>query len=143
MPRRALRVASGSAAARKRALAALGCVLLLGLASAMVKASAYLEEQRNYVEVAGDRTAYVPGDAQFVKYHGQVRRIVRWASSLGSDPKDCKCPRCCDGMCYITIYSDKLPDDKGASAPPAGLLSDKADLGKGAAILLLIIWINC
>jgi len=130
-------------AGKRLALAALGCVILLGLTSAVVKASAYLSEQKTYVEVAGDRTAYVPRDAQFVKYHGQVRRITTWAAAPASDPKDCKCPHCCDGTCYIWIYSDNLPDDQATFAGASANASALGEARKTSAIILVIIFVNC
>ena len=138
------RVLFPGAAGKRLALAALGCILLLGLAGAMVEARAYLAEQKSYVEVADNGVAYVPRDAQFVKYHGQIRRIARWASSLGADPADCRCPKCCDGRCYVIIFSDRLPDDKDAAAEPRTPgLKDPSVARKGAAIVLMVVWINC
>ncbi len=97
---------------KKLVLAALGCVLVLGLVIAVLEAGSYLQERDGYIEVGGGKTVYVPGNAQFVKVNGQVKRIVRFASTVSSAPANCQCPNCCEGICYVVIYTDAIVGGK-------------------------------
>ena len=94
---------------RKMILIALACAVSLGLANAVLKAGSYLTERESYIEVYSDKVVYVPMTAQYVKYNGQVRKIAKLAVSLSEGDEDCKCPKCCDGYCYIIIYIDCGP----------------------------------
>jgi len=109
---------------KKLALAALSCVLVLGLVIAVLEAGSYLQERDGYIEVGGGKTAYVPRNAQFVKVNGQVKRIVKFASTVSSDPVNCRCPKCCEGECYIIVYSDAI-------------------VGGQSVLSLVIMWIKC
>lgn len=59
------------------------------------------------IEVHGPKTAYVPTTAKYVKYDGAVRRIVEFSETL-EEGDDCPCPRCCDGRCYVIIFTDPM-----------------------------------
>jgi hypothetical protein len=110
---------------RKRiALGTLAFVLLIGLAIAVLNAGSYIKEKDSYVEVGGGKIAYVPRTAQFVKVNGQVRRIVKFSTALSAAEKDCKCPKCCDGHCYIIVFSDAV-------------------LTANPIIILSVIWMSC
>ncbi len=58
-----------------------------------------------YIEVHGPDIAYVPMTEKYVKYDGLVRKISRFSAALNSGEEDCKCPNCCNGHCYIIIYT--------------------------------------
>jgi len=94
---------------KKVVLGTLTCVLLVGLLIAVLNAGSYIKERDNYVEVGGGKIAYVPRTAEFVKVNGQVRRIVKFASALSKAEKDCECPKCCNGNCYVIVFSDCGP----------------------------------
>ncbi len=64
------------------------------------------------VEVHGPEVAYVPLTAKYVTYDGVVRKIAR--ISAATPGVKCNCPNCCDGMCYVVIYSDLLGGKVGA-----------------------------
>jgi hypothetical protein len=59
------------------------------------------------IEVHGPQTAYVPTTAKYVKYDGAVRRVVKFAAAL-EPGEDCPCPRCCDGRCYVIVFTDPV-----------------------------------
>jgi hypothetical protein len=59
------------------------------------------------IEVHGPETAYIPSTAKYVKYDGVVRRIVKFSETL-EEGEDCPCPRCCDGRCYVIIFTDPI-----------------------------------
>jgi hypothetical protein len=109
---------------KKMVLGTLPCVLLVGLLIAVLNAGSYIKERDNYVEVGGGKIAYVPRTAEFVKLNGQVRRIVKFASTLSNAVKDCKCPKCCEGNCYVIVFTDGGPVHN-------------------PIIILSIIWVAC
>lgn len=94
---------------KKIALGTLTCVLLVGLLIAVMNAGSYINERDKYVEVGGGKIVYVPRTAEFVKVNGQVRRVVKFASTLSNEEKDCQCPKCCNGSCYVIVFIDGGP----------------------------------
>jgi hypothetical protein len=102
----------------------LAFVLLVGLSFAVLEAGSYIREKDSYIEVGGGKTAYVPRTAKFVKVNGVVRSIVRFAATLSAEEKECKCPKCCDGYCYIIVFTD------------FGTI-------KGPVVTLGILWLAC
>jgi hypothetical protein len=113
-----------NALGKKLILVALACAFSMGLVSAVQKAVPPIPDRDSLVEVAGNAVAYVPRTAQYVKYHGKVRPIMKFASTLTEGEKDCKCPKCCDGWCFVIIYTDSL----SISNP---------------IIILSVIWLRC
>jgi hypothetical protein len=109
---------------KKVVLIALTCVLSLGLVIVVLNAGSSAPTKDTYIEVGGGKIVYVPRTAQFVKFNGQIRKIVRFASTLSADEKDCQCPNCCRGYCYLIIFTDGIP-------------------GKGPIITLSVIWFSC
>jgi hypothetical protein len=67
------------------------------------RASAYLKEYGNYIEVCAKGLATVPKDVQYVKCNGIVRKVIRLEQTLAESQGDCLCPTCCDGLCYIMV----------------------------------------
>ena len=97
---------------KKVVLIALACVFSIGLVIAVLNAGSSTPKKDSYIEVGGGKIVYVPRTTQYVKFNGQVRKIVRFASTLSADEKDCKCPKCCDGNCYVIVYTDRVPGSK-------------------------------
>jgi len=67
------------------------------------RASAYLKEYGDYIEVCDQGLATVPKDVQYVKCNGIVRKVIRLEQTLAKNEGDCLCPKCCDGDCYIMV----------------------------------------
>ena len=95
---------------KKIVLICLMCAFSIGLVISVLSANLYTntKERNSYIEV-GCRIAYVPPTARFVKVNGQIKRIVRFASALSKEERDCQCPNCCKGSCYVIIFSDSVP----------------------------------
>jgi hypothetical protein len=60
-----------------------------------------------FIEVCSNGTAYVPPETKFVTCYGRVMRVIAivpagGVQTMGSGA-DCNCPRCCDGMCGVTV----------------------------------------
>jgi hypothetical protein len=102
----------------------LAFVLFVGLAFAVLEAGSYIREKDAYIEVSGGKAVYVPRTAKFVKLNGVVRSIVKFSSALSSGEEVCKCPKCCDGYCYIIVFTD------------FGTI-------KGPVVTLGILWMSC
>jgi hypothetical protein len=96
-------------ASKKFVLVLLACIFTIGLVSAVLKAASYIGEKNAYVEVGSNGAAYVPKTAKYVKYNGEIRRIVKFASILSEEEINCKCPKCCDGYCYAIVFSNSGP----------------------------------
>jgi len=105
-------------------LIVLACVFSMGLVIAILNAGSNTTKKDSYIEVGGGNVVYVPRTTQYVKFNGQVRRIVRFASTVSSAEIDCQCPNCCKGSCYVIIFSDGSPI-------------------KGPIIILSVIWLSC
>jgi hypothetical protein len=109
---------------KRVALIAFTCVLSIGLVIAVLNAGASSPKKDFYIEVGGGKISYVPRTTQYVKFNGQIRKIARFASTLSSDEKNCKCPNCCDGYCYVIVFTDGSPVI-------------------GPIIILSVIWFAC
>jgi len=101
-----------SSISKKAVLFALACVFSIGLVIAVLNAGSSTPTKETYIEVGGGKIVYVPRTAKYVKFNGQIRKVVRFASTLSADEKDCKCPRCCDGYCYVIVSTDSVPGSK-------------------------------
>lgn len=112
------------AVGKKVFLIALACIFSVGLAIAVLHAGAPTPQKGPYIEVGGGKIVYVPRTTEYVKFNGQVRKIVRFASTLSAGEKDCQCPNCCKGSCYVIIATDASPIF-------------------GPLINLAVIWLSC
>ena len=109
---------------KKAVLIALAGAFSLGALIVVLSAGPSAPKADSYIEVGGGKIVYVPRTAQYVKFNGQVRKIARFASTLSAEEKDCYCPTCCNGSCYVIIFSDNLSK-------------------KGPIIILSVIWLSC
>jgi hypothetical protein len=113
-----------SSISKKAVLIALTCVFSISIVIAVLNAGSSTPKKDSYIEVGGGKIVYVPRTTQYVKFNGQVRKIVRFASTLSAEEKDCQCPNCCKGSCYVIIFTDGSPV-------------------KGPIIILAVIWFAC
>jgi hypothetical protein len=109
---------------KKHVLIVLFCVFSIGAASALLKAGSYVVQKDTYIEVGGGKIVYVPRTTEYVKFNGQIRKIVKFASTLSKEEKDCECPNCCKGYCYVIVFSEAGPV-------------------RNPIIILSIIWVAC
>ena len=101
----------------KKALLAFGLIVASAvLLSSFQNAQSYIKEIGGYVEICANGLAYVPSDAAYVKCNGVIRKVVGITDALMMSEIDCECPNCCDGFCFIIIYTD--PDPAGESGSP-------------------------
>ena len=99
-------------------------LLFLALSAAIQEAGPSRLENGPFVEVHGQGIAIVPATAKYVTYDGIVRKIMRFSAALNEGEGDCQCPKCCDGRCYVIIYTDPVV--------PGGPLR-----------ILYILWLEC
>jgi hypothetical protein len=109
---------------KRLSLLTLSCVFLLGLVTAFPEAKPILSGRASYIDVSGPKIAYVPRTTKRVKYNGKIREIIRFTETISEGEKNCECPNCCSGYCYIIIYTDAIPT-------------------KGPVVILAIIWLKC
>jgi hypothetical protein len=116
--------------------------LFLAIAvAAGIKAHAYLKEYNGYVEVCANGIAYVPRDAKFVKCYGKIRKVVRFDQVMALDEEDCKCPKCCDGLCYVFVTSGP-PNPESDPAHLAPYCLDEND-ASAQDEPIWILWLTC
>lgn len=94
---------------KKVVLITLTGVFSVGLVIVVLNGDSNPAKRDPYIEVGGSKIMYVPRTAQYVKFNGQIRKIVKFASTLNAGDKDCRCPKCCDGYCYVIVYTDSVP----------------------------------
>jgi hypothetical protein len=73
---------------------------------AAIAANSYVNESKGYIEVCANGIVYVPLNTKFVKCYGVIRKVVRFSDVLIESVEDCRCPKCCDGDCYVIVASD-------------------------------------
>lgn len=60
------------------------------------------------IEITGQGIPYIPQTAAYVKIEGRLRKILKFEPYRQPVETDCKCPKCCNGTCYIIVYSDAI-----------------------------------
>jgi len=113
-----------------------------GLVSAYLRANSFISDYKRYVEVCSDGIAYVPKDAKFVKCNGIVRKILRFEQAVVLEVDPCKCPKCCEGECYVIVNSEPSPESQSGpvqnSPSPADTnFRERSDLD------VYVLWISC
>lgn len=73
---------------------------------AALRTNSFAAESSKYIEVCANGIIYVPANTKFVKCYGVIRKVVRFSDVLTEGLEDCKCPKCCDGGCYVFIASE-------------------------------------
>jgi hypothetical protein len=102
----------------------LTCILAIGLATAVSNEAPKPRRGDSYVQIYDGKISYIPRTAESVKINGQVRRIVKFATTLSKEEEECKCPKCCQGSCYVIVFTDSILLNK-------------------PIIVLGIIWVSC
>jgi hypothetical protein len=102
----------------------LSCTFFLGLVSGVPKNDSSTAKNGAYIEVHGPNIACVPLSTKYVKYDGRVRKVSRFSATLLAGEEDCQCPTCCNGECYIVVYTDLL-------------------FPGGFKRILIILWLDC
>lgn len=86
-------------------LVSISAVCLLGAVAIKKKP---MQSRPSYVEISGSEITYVPQTSSYVKIDGKLTRIVRFEPYRQQAETDCRCPKCCNGICYIIVYSDAV-----------------------------------
>jgi hypothetical protein len=73
---------------------------------AAVAANSFVNESSKYIEVCANGIVYIPANTKFVKCYGVIRKVIRFSDVLTLGMEDCKCPKCCNGECYVFIASE-------------------------------------
>jgi hypothetical protein len=105
-------------------LVALTCVFSIGLVIVVLNAGVSTPNKDPYIEVGGSKIVYVPRTAKYVKFNGQIRKVVRFDSTVSVGGDECKCPTCCNGNCYVIVFSDSIPGSNPISP-------------------LVVLWVSC
>lgn len=88
-------------------------ILLLSTAySTGGRESANPEDSAKYIEVCRNGIVYLPPGTKYVTCHGKVMRVLYIAplmAQIESD-NDCDCPKCCGGLCGITVMCESEPE---------------------------------
>lgn len=88
-------------------------VLFLSLAySSGVRDSAPPEESAKYIEVCTNGLVYLPPGTKYVTCQGRVMRVLYIGPLMEQIETidDCDCPKCCGGLCGITVLCESDPD---------------------------------
>jgi hypothetical protein len=91
------------------------------LAFSAIRAESYIQEADRYIEVCARGTVYVPANVSFVKCYGVIRKVAFITETITEEEDDCKCPKCCDGLCYIIIFGDPDPVQEKPDSTPDSL----------------------
>jgi hypothetical protein len=130
-------------AKKKFGFIVLACAVSIGVLSAVERVASQLPEGGPYIEVGGPRIAYVPWGTQYVTYNGRVRKVARMEETLNSGEKDCKCPHCCEGSCYIIIFTDAPPAQAGKIRPAGSGGPAASAVSEKPVVILFIMWLSC
>jgi hypothetical protein len=79
---------------------------LCGMPSTDLKLDLVASPTDEYVEIQGSGITFVPLSTKCVKYRGEVKKISRFSIVLAEGELDCQCPNCCNGECYIVVFTE-------------------------------------
>ena len=86
-------------------------ILVAGTSSMGVQSELYPVDESELIEVCADGVVYVPPGTKYVRCNGKVMKVLRIERGAYRDGENCRCPHCCDGICYIIVACDPLPQD--------------------------------
>jgi len=110
---------------KARILAAgLACVFTLSWAAAVTSEATKPKTGDSFIDISEGSLSYVPRTAKFVRIDGQVKRIVKFTTTLSKGGEDCECPKCCKGSCYVIVFTNST-------------------LLNMPIVILGIIWVSC
>lgn len=73
---------------------------------AAIEANSFVNESSKFIEVCANGIVYVPANTKFVKCYGVIRKIISFSDVLTLGMEDCRCPKCCNGECYVLVASE-------------------------------------
>lgn len=79
-------------------------------------------ESTGYIEVCTNGLAYLPHGTRYVTCHGRLMRVVYIAPhmEITENVEDCDCPKCCGGLCGITVMCESAPEPSSGQADCGG-----------------------
>lgn len=92
---------------KKIRIITLFCLVSAAFFYAIIMADSFASESSKYIEVCANGIVYVPANTKFVKCYGVVRKVIRFSDVLTLGMEECKCPKCCDGDCYVFAYTEQ------------------------------------
>jgi len=99
-------------------LAVLISALFLGTSSQGLKPGhPFGSPTDEYIEVHGSGVPCIPLGTKFVKYDGEIRKVSKFAVALDAGTLDCQCPHCCDGECYIVVFTEIIIGGRPTQVP--------------------------
>jgi hypothetical protein len=99
-------------------------VLAIGLMGSVRYGASRFVGKESYIEVNGPQIAYVPMTTKYVRYDGKLRKVLKFEPIANAATADCRCPKCCNGSCYVIIYTDMI-------------------VISGPVRLLYLLWVDC
>jgi hypothetical protein len=95
-----------------RAAVVVMVVLLAGISSMGVQSELYPVDESKLIEVCADGVVFVPPGTKFVRCNGKVMKVDRIEEGVVRESINCRCPRCCDGLCYIIVACNPVPQEQ-------------------------------
>lgn len=89
-----------------RVLTLLLIMVLWGMPATGLKLDLAASPTDEYVEIHGSGIAFVPLSTKCVKYRGEIKKISKFSIVLEAGTLDCQCPNCCNGECYIVVFTE-------------------------------------
>ncbi|MFH1934584.1 MAG: hypothetical protein ABIN18_23805 [Pseudomonadota bacterium] len=99
-------------------------------------------DEEKLIEVCIYGIVQVPRDTKYVKCYGKVYKVVKIVEYTGESKASCRCPTCCDGLCYIIITCPVSPKNQQNSKDGCGCNSDKKATSKDG-VALCELWVSC
>lgn len=118
------------------------CLFCVISVSSIIRASFYIREYNDYIEVCSNGIVHVPKDVKYVKCNGIVRKVLGFVEVLPDEMEDCRCPKCCDGECYVIVIKDPEPDQELHSLQDTSFQTEKY-YKKVDQEGIYYLWITC
>jgi hypothetical protein len=127
---------------KKKTIIILFCLFCAISVSSIIRANFYIRESSDYIEVCSKGIVHVPKDVKYVKCNGVVRKVLGFVEVLPDEMEDCRCPKCCEGECYVIVIKDPEPDQEFDSPQYAFIQTEKS-YKKADTKGIYYLWITC
>jgi hypothetical protein len=118
-------------------------VLLTGISSLGVQSELYPVDESHLIEVCADGIVYVPPGTKFVRCNGKIRKVDRIEEGVFRGEESCRCPNCCQGMCWVVVACSPLPQG-GLDGVTRDCATGKIEIDDPEVLsFLCTMWLGC
>ena len=116
-------------------------ILVAGISSMGVQSELYPVDGSKLIEVCADGIVFVPPGTKLVRCNGKIRKVLYFEEGVSKD--NCKCPHCCEGVCYVVVICEPLPQERLDGITRDCATGELHFENPDDQVLLCSLWLGC